>query len=229
MQQTRRRFLAATAGAAVLGTAGCLGNGGDSQSDGEDPIASLGCSIEEREPVDSLPTPTMGPDDAPVVVDAWEDFACPHCATFSLEVLPQVESEYVADGVVQYRHHDFPLPVKEWWSWKGASAARAAQDEADDETFFAFAHTLFENQSTFGGNDTQASLSTLRDLANDAGLDGCSVAAAASRDRYRPLLESQRTDAVENRGFQGTPAVLVNGEQVPPRWEDLKSAIENAR
>ncbi|WP_396612927.1 DsbA family protein [Haloferax sp. S1W] len=227
MQQTRRRFLATTAGAAMLGTAGCLGGGG-SQSD-QGALSSLGCDIAERDPVDSLPTPTMGPDDASVVVDVWEDFACPHCATFSLDVLPKLESEYVSEGIVQYRHHDFPIPVGKWWSWKGASAARAAQDEADDETFFEFAHALFENQSSFGGGKREASLSTVRDLASDVGLDGCSVASAASRGRYRPLLDSQRKDAVENRGLEGTPTVLVNGEQVAHGWKDLKSAIENAR
>ncbi|KTG08255.1 thioredoxin domain-containing protein [Haloferax profundi] len=228
MRQTRRAYLAATAGALTLGTAGCLGGSGGSGSD-DGSVAAVGCDVPERETVDSLPAPQMGPDDAAVVVEGWEDFACPHCATFSLEVLPKLESEYVSEGIVAYRHHDFPIPVDEWWSWVGASAARAVQDEADDAAFFDFSHTLYENQSTFRGSDDEEALSTLQDVADDAGLDGCSIVAAAARERYRPLVEAERKDAVEDRGFQGTPTVLVNGEQVAPRWEDLKTAIENAR
>nr|WP_251819344.1 thioredoxin domain-containing protein [Haloferax sp. BAB-2207] len=72
-------------------------------------------------------------------------------------------------------------------------------------------------------------MSTLQSLADDADLDGCSVAAAASRERYRPLVEAERTEAVDERGFQGTPTVLVDGEQVAPRWSDLQRAVENAR
>ncbi|ELZ77256.1 DSBA-like thioredoxin domain protein [Haloferax gibbonsii ATCC 33959] len=227
MRNTRRAYLAATAGALTLGTAGCLGGG--SGGSGDDAVAAIGCEVPARDTVDSLPTPVIGAEDASVVVDVWEDFACPHCATFAVEVAPQLRSEYVSEGVVRYRHHDLPIPVDDWWSWKGASAARAVQDEADDETFFEFAHTLYENQSEFTGGDAEGSLSTLRSLADDADLDGCSVAAAASRERYRPLIEAERTDAVDERGFQGTPTVLVDGEQVPPRWSDLQSAVEDAR
>ncbi|WP_148413416.1 DsbA family protein [Haloferax sp. KTX1] len=227
MRNTRRTYLAATAGALTLGTAGCLGGGSGGSGDGA--VAAIGCEVPERDTVDSLPSPVIGSEDASVVVDVWEDFACPHCATFAVDVAPQLRSEYVSEGVVRYRHHDFPIPVDDWWSWKGASAARAAQDEADDETFFDFAHTLYENQSEFGGGDAEGSLSTLQSLANDADLDGCSVAAAAARERYRPLIEAERTDAVDERGFQGTPTVLVDGEQVAPRWSDLQSAVENAR
>ncbi|RDZ65009.1 protein-disulfide isomerase [Haloferax sp. Atlit-12N] len=227
MRNTRRAYLAATAGALTLGTAGCLGGG--SGGSGDDAVAAIGCEVPERDTVSSLPTPVIGSEDASVVVDVWEDFACPHCATFAVEVAPQLRSEYVSEGIVRYRHHDFPIPVDDWWSWKGASAARAVQDEADDETFFDFAHTLYENQSEFTGGDAEGSLSTLQSLANDADLDGCSVAAAASRERYRPLVEAERTEAVDERGFQGTPTVLVDGEQVAPRWSDLQSAVENAR
>ncbi|AKU07331.1 DsbA family protein [Haloferax gibbonsii] len=227
MRNTRRAYLAATAGALTLGTAGCLGGG--SGGSGDDAVAAIGCEVPARDTVDSLPTPVIGAEDASVVVDVWEDFACPHCATFAVEVAPQLRSEYVSEGVVRYRHHDLPIPVDDWWSWKGASAARAVQDEADDETFFEFAHTLYENQSEFTGGDAEGSLSTLRSLADDADLDGCSVAAAASRERYRPLIEAERTEAVDERGFQGTPTVLVDGEQVPPRWSDLQSAVEDAR
>ncbi len=223
MRQTRRAYLATTASALALGTAGCVGGSGGNAA------SALECDVPQREQVDSLPAPAMGPEDATVVVDGWEDFACPHCATFSLEVLPKIESNYVSEGIVRYRHHDFPLPVNEWWSWKGASAARQVQNEADDETFFDFSHTLYENQSSFSGGDAETKLSTLEEIATDAGLDGCSVATAASRERYRPLLEAERTDAADDRGFRGTPTVLVNGQQVSPSWDAVQSAIENAR
>ncbi|AFK18965.1 DsbA family protein [Haloferax mediterranei ATCC 33500] len=239
MRQTRRAYLAATAGALTLGTAGCLGGDDESEntatgtetgtSTESDIVADIGCDVSKRDAVSSLSTPSLGPDDATVVVDGWEDFACPHCATFSLDVLPKLQSEYVSEGIVQYRHHDFPIPVDDWWSWKGASAARAVQDETDDETFFEFAHTLFEKQSELAGGNAEESLTTLKDLANDAELDGCSVAAAASRERYRPVVKADRTNAVDERGFNGTPTILVNGEQVKPTWDAIQTAVENAR
>lgn len=245
MRQTRRAYLASIAGAAALGTAGCLGGDGQGQTgtdsstggtdsstntnSGKAAIPGTECEVAPMEKVSSVPTPTLGPEDATVTVDAWEDFACPHCRTFTLEVFPQIESEYISEGIVQFRQFDFPIPVNEWWSYSGASAAHAVQEEAGDEAYFSFVHTLFENQDQFSGGDVEGSLSTLESLANDAGYDGCSVAAAAYNDRYRPYVDSMREQAVDENGFRGTPTVLVNGEEVNPTWSDVQSAIENAR
>ncbi|WP_410764959.1 thioredoxin domain-containing protein [Haloferax sp. DFSO60] len=246
MRQSRRAYLASVAGAAALGTAGCLGSGTgqdgtntDSSTGGTDSSTNTGsgktaipgtdCEVAPRDQVSSVSTPTLGPEDATVTVDAWEDFACPHCQTFTLEVFPQIESEYISEGIVQFRQFDFPIPVNKWWSYSGASAAHQAQEEAGDETYFSFAHTLFENQDQFSGKDVEGSLSTLESLANDADLDGCSIAAAAYNDRFRPHVDAMREEAVDENGFRGTPTVLVNGEQVTPTWSEVQTAIENAR
>ncbi|MFC7204002.1 thioredoxin domain-containing protein [Haloferax namakaokahaiae] len=246
MRQSRRAYLASVAGAAALGTAGCLGGGtgqdetstdssnggtdsGTNTESGKTAIPGTDCEVAPRGKVSSAPTPTLGPDDATVTVDAWEDFACPHCQTFTLEVFPQIESEYISEGIVQFRQFDFPIPVNKWWSYHGASASHQVYEEAGNEAYFSFVHTMFENQDQFGGNDVEGSLSTLESLANDADLDGCSIAAAAYNDRFRPYVESMRTEAVDENGFRGTPTVLVNGEQVTPTWSELQSAIENVR
>jgi hypothetical protein len=136
MDRTRRAYLAAAAGVGLGTAAGCLGSGSG---------GAAGCTIEDEPTVSSLPAPTLGRSDAPVTVVAFEDFACPHCATYSLEVFPDIRPEYVETGVVRYQFRDFPVPVDERWSWQAASAARGVQDEMDDATFFEYAHALFEN------------------------------------------------------------------------------------
>ncbi|MFB6256669.1 MAG: thioredoxin domain-containing protein [Haloplanus sp.] len=125
MERTRRAYLAAAAGLGLGATAGCLGGSSGGAN---------GCTIEDEPTVGELPAPTLGSSDAGVTVMAFEDFACPHCATYSLEVFPQLRSEYVEPGVVRHEFHDFPIPVDETWSWQAASAARGVQDETDDAT-----------------------------------------------------------------------------------------------
>ena len=217
MQTTRRALLAGT-GVAVAGTAGCLGSltGGGGAAGGGD----TDCDLSAREPVQSLPAPSLGPDDAAVTVMAFEDFACPHCRTYHLEAFPSIESELVGDDV-RYEHHDLPIPVSEQWSWAAAGAARAVQDATDDATFFDYAKALFENQNAY-------SMSVVESQANEVGADGCDVRAAATNDRYRPVLEADRQRGID-MGVQGTPTVFVNGREVGATFDEISAAVESER
>jgi protein-disulfide isomerase len=209
MQRTRRGYLAAVGTVGLA--AGCLG-GREGSGD---------CTIDDEPTVSELSRPTIGSADAGVTVAAFEDFSCPHCATFSLEVLPELRTEYVDAGVVQYEHHDFPIPVDERWSWQAASAARGVQDETDDQTFFEFAHALYENQDRY-------SPGVMTELANEVGAPGCAIQADAVNETYRPVLESDRQAGID-RGVGGTPAVYVDGRTTDPTFDAIAAAIEGAR
>lgn len=211
MSTTRRGLLAAMGGTATIGVAGCLGNVGGSEA-GD-------CNISDEPKVQKLQAPSMGPDDAPVVVKAWEDYVCPHCATFSLEVLPKIQSNFIDSGDVRYAHHDYPLPMSEKWSWAIPSAARGVQDSMDDAAFFDFSHKMFKNQKKY-------SMDLVQRMASEVGADGCGIRGDAVNETYRPVLETDRQRAID-KGAQGTPAVYVNGKQVEPTWEPVKAAIES--
>jgi protein-disulfide isomerase len=216
MQPTRRSYLAAVGAAAVGSTAGCLGGSASALPDD--------CDVGSLESVSSLPRPALGPADAPVTVDVFEDYACPHCRTFTEEVYPEIRSTYVDPGEVRYRFFDFPIPVDDEWSWGAASAARAVQDRADAEAFFAFAEGVYANQDRLSESGHQV----VHDLANDLGVDGCAVAAAAEQEPYRSVVEADRQAGVA-REVPGTPAVFVNGRELGGYGlETVDAAIRDA-
>ncbi|MGQ4556215.1 thioredoxin domain-containing protein [Halobellus sp. GM3] len=216
MRTTRRAYLAALGATTTLGsTAGCLGGSGSD-------ALPEGCDVGTLDAVSSLPRPALGPEDAAVTVDVFEDYACPHCRTFTQEVYPEIKSNYVDAGDVRYRFFDFPIPVNEEWSWAAASAARAVQDRSDDETFFAFAKGVYDNQDRLGDDGYQI----VHDLASDLDVDGCEVAAAAEQETYREVVEADR-QAGSDRGIPGTPAVYVDGDLLDAYdWETVSGAIE---
>jgi protein-disulfide isomerase len=203
MTTTRRRFLAGASAAGVTALAGCSGTPGSSGGSGANRV-------------ESMPQPTAGPGDAPVTIEAWEDFACPHCRTFSLRVLPEVMSQFVQPGDARFVHHDFPIPVDERWSWDVAFAARHVQREAGSGAFFEFAHGAYENQGAF-------SMDVLGSLAAEHGVED--VRSAVGDERYRPVVEADR-QAGSDAGLRGTPFVLVNGEAVDPSFDGIRSAVQ---
>jgi len=216
MRTTRRSTLAALGGTIALSTtAGCLGGSGNGSFPSD-------CDGTDVETVDSLPRPALGTEAAPVTVDVFEDYACPHCATFTDSVFPQLRSTYVEPGDVRYRYFDFPLPVDENWSWRAASAARAVQDRSDAETFFSFAKGIYEQQSRLGEDGYHL----IREVANDNGIDGCTVATAAKEEAYRGVVEADKQTG-DDRGVSGTPTVVVNGELLENyAWDTVSAAID---
>src|SRR4051812_19069978 len=52
----------------------------------------------------------MGSPTAPVAMEAYTDYECPHCARFFKEFMPQFTKDYIQTGKVKFVHRDFPLP-----------------------------------------------------------------------------------------------------------------------
>jgi len=208
MLRSRRDLLKAGGVALATGIAGCLGSAEPQQ--------------EDVDLVQSLSTPTLGPEDAPVTIAVYEDYACPHCKTYALNTLPKIRSEYVSEGIVRYEHHDFPIPVDERWSWQAASAARGVQETVDVEAFFDFSTALYENQGSF-------SLDLIASLAEEVDADPATIRTAADDEVYRPVLESDREQGLD-AGVEGTPTVFVNGSDATRYdWDTVSRAIESAR
>ncbi|NHX38336.1 MULTISPECIES: thioredoxin domain-containing protein [Haloarcula] len=212
---TRRSVLSATT--VTLGAlAGCAGGGSES--------AETETATPTPAPGQPLSTPVAGDPEADVTVAVYEDYACPHCATYSESVYPQVREDYLAEGTIRYEFHDFPIPVDEDASWQAASAARAVQDNAGDEAFFTYSERLFANQNQLGPD-------TYADLTEGIDIDGETVRAAATGELYRPTVSGDREAGID-RGVQGTPAVYVNDERVEwseVSYEPVRAAIEAAR
>lgn len=237
----RRQYLlgvATTIAGAV--TAGCASNeapsGADSREAGGSPAASPDGSDPATDgtpaegtmspsatppPLDvpeSLPDPALGDPDAPVTVDAYEDFACPYCREYHATSFPRLREEYVDAGTVRYVFHDSPKVSNE--SWRMAGAARAVQHDAGDDAFWPFADAMYEHA---------AALLEAADLGRIAsettGADGTFVRRAVEEGAFRAFLREQREAAID-RGADTVPTILVEGRKVPWDYSALSAAID---
>jgi|AntRauTorcE11897_2_1112592.scaffolds.fasta_scaffold00842_8 protein-disulfide isomerase len=216
MKQTRRQYLAATGAVAVgTGLAGCLGGGGPPAAQ-----TSHSCELTERDAVSELPQPRLGPEDTAVTVAVFEDFACPHCATFATGAFSTLKDEFADDDAVAFEHYDFPIPVSDW-SGRVANAARSIQEAAGDEAFFAFSEAAYASQDDY-------SWQVVGDLAEDVDVDPCRALSDATYDTYEAVLDANREEG-SNREIPGTPAVFVNGQLTDATEAAITSAIESNR
>ncbi|MFB6163842.1 MAG: thioredoxin domain-containing protein [Haloarculaceae archaeon] len=207
---TRRAFLAGAGGTALAGLAGCLGSTG--KVDTKSAVTPGGDG--------TLPVPVAGDPNADVTVMAFEDFACPHCEEYSVNVAPEIFSQYVDPGKVRYEFYDFPIPVDKQVSWQAASAARAVQKRQGDAAFFDYAHALYEHQSSLGPSEYAT-------LANQLGFEGSAVKKAAVNETYRDTVSKYRKYG-KKIGVRGTPTIVVDGKAVKQTASAISDAIDQA-
>ena len=104
-------------------------------------------------------SPTLGQDEAPVVLLAFEDFKCADCAKYAAEVESALKTKYVDTGQVRLM-------------WKSVAtdapkAAIAALCAADQGKYPEFRASLFGKQDTWTDGDDAAMLA----FAKSIGLD----------------------------------------------------------
>ena len=56
------------------------------------------------------PGKTLGVSTAPITIEVFSDYECPHCKLLYEETLRPLMRDYVAKGKVYFIHRDYPLP-----------------------------------------------------------------------------------------------------------------------
>jgi protein-disulfide isomerase len=91
-----------------------------------------------------------GSPSAPITIEAYTDYECPHCARFYLQFMPQFSKDYIQTGKVKFVHRDFPLPMHQ----HAVMAAKYA-DAAGEVGFYDVAvQQIFKTQETWGVSAT---------------------------------------------------------------------------
>jgi len=215
----RRAFLAGSTAALSVATAGCFGGDGGTETLDVPDTTRSDTTGTGTTATDTLSRPVRGDPNADVTVLVFEDYACPHCADYSLEVAPEILETYAEPGDIRYEFYDFPLPVDEQVSWDAACAARAVQAAEGDDAFFAYAKALFEEQSRLGP-------AAYERIASDAGLDGAAIRQAAVDRTHEPTVRADRAFG-QRAGVTGTPTVAVDQQVIEPTVEAVSDAIDS--
>jgi protein-disulfide isomerase len=171
----------------------------------------------------------VGPADAPVAVDVYEDFQCPVCKAFE-DSTGATLAQLVDDGTVQLRYHGMAFldtSANDQYSTRALNAAAVVVDSAGSEAFQAFHDLLFANQPDEGGSgltDDQ-----LIEYATQAGASGAAVEQDIRDLTYGDWVATV-TDQASQDGVTGTPTVMVDGSPLDDLSVDgLTAAVAAAQ
>jgi protein-disulfide isomerase len=169
---------------------------------------------------------TMGNPSAPLRMDLWSDFTCPHCKMLHEQILPKIIADYVMPGKAYLVFHEYTL------SGPGHEHSREATLYADAAAkvgkYQQVSDALFATQSTWvlKGNVWEAVAPALTDAEKKKVLalyKDPSIAAELQRDLN--LGDAAHVDR--------TPTMVITrkGKQTPWNWWEnyplFRSLIDN--
>lgn len=159
---------------------------------------------------------TMGNPSAPIVLELYSDFMCPHCKHLHENIMPTIVQDFVNTGKAYLIFREYPLAIPQHvYSRPAANLATAA---ARVGKYRAVADALFGSQQSWSMTGklwetvapvlTPAEQKKVQALANDP-----SVAAEVQRDY----------DSAQRARLNQTPTMLITykGRQMPwTFWDD---------
>jgi protein-disulfide isomerase len=167
---------------------------------------------------------TMGNPDAPVTIQAWEDFVCPACRQWTSTVEPQLITDYIKTGKVKMEFHQFPLSIHEPGSGMAAQASLCANDQGG---FWPYHNLLFPAQDQGQAGFT---IDKLAAYAEQNGLDSKALLNCMSSQQYKQAITDSGNQAIA-LGLNATPSIIVGEVHMnnPFDYEnEVKPAIEAA-
>jgi protein-disulfide isomerase len=169
---------------------------------------------EDWEPQTSNTSPGMqqgigtGSADAPVTVELFEDFSCPHCQELEKTGLSGMLAEYLKTNDVRVVTYPVSLPM---FGRPSELAANALACSAATGKAMALHNVLYQD----GVYNQQWTASTLIAAAKQAGIKDGRFASCVRNETYADWARSI-DDYATLRGVAGTPTVMVNGTVVGP-------------
>lgn len=159
---------------------------------------------------------TMGNPDAPITIAEFGDYQCPGCAGFAGQVKPQVEIAYLQGGQVKFVFFDYPLISIHAHAFLAARASRCAQDQ---DKYWEYHTTLFNNQRAWSASQT-APLGLFEDYAVTVGLDEATFRSCLRSDEHAELVTANM-QLGHLLGVPSTPSVMISeGNGVARRLPD---------
>ena len=174
---------------------------------------------------------SLGDPNAPVKIDAYEDFQCPACRKYTEETEPRIIENLVATGKVYYVFHNYPFLDGAGAGSNGESdqAANAAMCAAEQNKFWEMSATIFANWN--GENQGAYNDRRLTAFAEETGLDMNAFNNCFKAKKYKAEIQAD-FDGGNAIGVEGTPSIFVNGTFITPgyvpSYDEVLKAVEAA-
>lgn len=168
---------------------------------------------------DQQPEPVVGPQDAPVTIEAFIGFQDPYSGMFWRNTMPQILSAYPKEVRIVFTNFPFDFHENAKLAAIAGECAQARNQGAHNR-FRLYADQLFAHQNALGQEQ-------LVQYAAAAGLDSSEFSNCLSSRHFLPEVLDDVQQGTK-RGITGTPMFFINGKQIigAQSFDSFQSVID---
>ncbi len=161
---------------------------------------------------------TMGRAAAPITLIEYGSVTCAHCAAFQENILPELQSKYIATGKVRYVFREYLTPPENI----AAAGFLTARCAGKDRYFQVIDAIMRAQPDMYAGDDTHNAMPTLRRIGKSFGLsdsafDRCVTDLKGTQAIQAKMAEYDRADPIT-----GAPTFYVNGRRLVRTTGDIR-------
>ena len=149
---------------------------------------------------------SLGDPNAPVKVEEFGDYQCPACASFFVNLEPQIVKDYINTGKIYFSFTPFSFVGQE-----SIDASQAAYCARDQGKFWEYHDTLYNNQR--GENQGNFSIAHLEQFAKNLNLNMDQFKTCLEGKKYSDQVQSDYNYGV-GKNINSTPSFIVDGQLV---------------
>ena len=177
----------------MTSAAGSCGGPAGTTSAGGAPTVEPSAAASAASAIDGIPQDgqKIGSASAPLTINLYQNFLCPHCRDFALTMLPQLLADYVRPGKVAIQFHDTAFG-----GGPADVAHEAARCAADQGKFWPAYFAIYEAYSEDASAYTNANMESV--LA-PTGVDAQKLAACLDSNQHQAEVDATTAE------FQNLP------------------------
>lgn len=147
----------------------------------------------------------MGNPDAKVTVVEYASYTCPHCATFHAGTLPELKTNYIDTGLINFVYREVYFDRFGLWA---SMVARC-----DESKFFGIGDLLYEGQRDWTSGAPAEIAAKLKTIGKVAGLGDEQLEACLTDGPKAQALFAWFKANSEADDISSTPTLMINGQQ----------------
>ena len=159
----------------------------------------------------------QGAEDAPITLDEYASFTCPHCAPFHEGPYKQLKADFIDTGKVRFIFREVYFDRYGLWA---SMVARCS----GPEKFFGMTDRIMKGQSDWAraGSATDI-VDKLRKIGRLAGIESDQLEACLMDSTKAQTLVTWYQENATADGVESTPSFVMNGKKVENQpYDDFK-------
>ena len=164
----------------------------------------------------------IGSNNALIKIKVFSSLTCPHCASFHLNVIPEIKKKYIESGKVQLILIDFPLD-------QAAFNASKLLHCLDQKEKINFLDIIYENQNKWtNGSDINEINKNLKEIVKNFGINSAKFDKCLFDEQISDKILNGRIDGNKKYSINSTPTIVINDEKLKgdADFKNIKKKIE---